>query len=81
MCDVLLHWIIKTNIGDLNISKYLDDVSSMEKVSVGFSKRSNSNLMGETGALGGMVVRIVRPVFRDIVKKPMTFFQERISIL
>ena len=38
---VLKHWIIKTNLGNINFREYLEDNDRMNLVSHGFSKRSN----------------------------------------
>ena len=54
--DVLQSWIIKTNIGEIDVESYLDDVSAMRRVSVGFSKRSNGVLCGAIGAIDGWLV-------------------------
>ena len=53
MYDVLMLWIIKPDIGDLNMIKYLGDKQAMSKVSAGFSKRSNGVLIGAIGAIDG----------------------------
>ena len=36
--DILLKWIINTDIGDMNMTRYLGDKAAMLKVSKGFSK-------------------------------------------
>ena len=46
LTEVLLKWLICTGFGDLYITKYLGDKYAMEKVSIGFVKRSNSVLKG-----------------------------------
>ena len=38
--DILLNLIIKTNIGALDMMKYLEDEQAITKVSAGFSRRS-----------------------------------------
>ena len=76
--EVLLNWVIKTGIGDLNMVKYLGDKEAMARVSAGFSKRSNGVLIGAIGAIDGWLVRIVRPSwFRDRIKNPTTFFSRK----
>ena len=76
--EVLLNWIIKTGIGDLNMVKYLRHKEAMAKVSAGFSKRSNGVLQGAIGAIDGWLVRIVRPNwFRDGIKNPTTCFSRK----
>ena len=76
--EVLLNWIIHTDIGDLNMVKYLGDEEAMAKVSAGFSKRSNGVLQGAIGAIDGWLVRIVRPNwFVDGIKNPSTFFSRK----
>ena len=77
MYEVLLKWIMKTDIGDLNMSKYLGDKQAMSKVSAGFSKRSNGLLIGAIGAIDGWLVRIVRPGWRDRIVNPVTFFSRK----
>ena len=77
MYEVLLKWIMKTDIGDLNMSKYLGDKQAMAKVSAGFSKRSNGLLIGAIGAIDGWLVRIVRPGWRDRIVNPVTFFSRK----
>ena len=78
MYEVLLKWIIPSDIGMMNMTKYLGDDEAMEKVSIGFSQRSNGVLKGAIGALDGWLVRIVRPSWlRDRVKNPTTFFRAK----
>ena len=82
MYDVLLKWIIPSDIGKMNMTKYLGDDDAMKEVSLGFSKRSNGVLKGAIGALDGWLVRIVKPSWlRDRVKNPTTFFQEKDSMI
>ena len=61
MYDVLLKWIIPSDIGMMNMIKYVGDDEAMDKVSNGFSKRSNGVLKGAIGALDCWLVRIVKP--------------------
>ena len=61
MYDVLINWIIKPDIGNLNMVKYLGDKSAMARVSTGFSTRSNGVLIGVISVIDGWLVRIVRP--------------------
>ena len=77
MYDVLLKWIIHTDIRDLNMIRYLSDKSAMSKVSKGFSKRSNGVLIGAIGAIDGWLVRIVRPDWRDLILNPVSFFSRK----
>ena len=37
MIDVLKNWIIATDIGDINIEKYLHNTAAMSQISEGFS--------------------------------------------
>ena len=59
--NVLKNWIIKTNIGKINIESYLNDDKAMKRVAVGFSKRSGGVLKGTIGAIDGWLVKISRP--------------------
>ena len=78
MHEVLKNWIIDTNIGDINITKYLNDDERMNRVSEGFSKRSNGIFKGAIGALDGWLVRINRPSFsRDNIKNVSGFFSRK----
>ena len=61
MYDVLLKWIIPSDIGKMNMTKYLGDDDTMDKVSLGYSKRSNGVLKGAIGALDGWLLRVVKP--------------------
>ena len=76
MFHVLQDWIIKHDIGDINMVKYLGDEKYMGKVSDGFSKISGRIFKGTIGALDGWVVRIVCPSWRDKIYNPMSFFKE-----
>ena len=76
--EVLLKWVIKTGIGDLNMVKYLGDKEAMERVSKGFSIRSGGVLKGAIGAMDGWLVRVVRPSWLiDGVRNPTTFFSRK----
>ena len=75
---VLLDWIVKTDIGDINMVKYLGDKEAMAKVSAGFSKRSLGVLKGAIGAIDGWLVRIVRPSYsRDGLRNIVSVSRER----
>ena len=75
--QVLLHWIIKPNIGNLNMKKYLGDKEAMAKVSKGFAKRSDGVLVGAIGAIDGWLVRIICPGMRDLIMNPVSFFSRK----
>ena len=78
LTDVLMDWIIKTGIGDINMTKFLGDPDAMAKVSAGFSRRSHGVLQGAIGAIDGWLVRIVRPsLTRDGIKNVMNFFSRK----
>ena len=73
--EVLIYWIIKPNIGKINMKKYLGDKEAMNRVSEGFSKRSNGVLKGAIGAIDGWLVKIRRPnYFMDGINNPVPFF-------
>ena len=56
----------------------LDDQESMQKVSDGFSRRSNGVFKGGIGALDGWLVRIIRPCwYRDGFKNITAFFSRK----
>ena len=60
------------------MTKYLGDDMAMERVSMGFSKRSKGVLKGAIRALDVWLVRIVRPGWiRDMIKNPTTFFSRK----
>ena len=61
--DVLEHWIVVPNLGGMDIEKYLSNDQELERVSTGFSKRSNGLLTGAIGAIDGWLVKIQRPNF------------------
>ena len=76
---VSVNWIIGTNIGKMDIVRYMNDEEEMKKVSQGFARRSNGVLRGAIGSINNWLVKIQRPwVNRDNVKDPASFFQERI---
>lgn len=78
MYFVLKNWIIKNNVGRMNIEEYLNDIDAMSRVSVGFSQRFNGILKGAIGAIDGWLVCIVRPSFwRDGIKNPASFFSRK----
>ena len=78
MFFVLKYWIIDTNIGEINMSEYLDDTAAMSRVSDGFSKRSNGVLKGAIGAIDGWLVCIVCPsFFQDSIINTTTFFSRK----
>ena len=72
---VLLHWIIKLNIGKMDIMKYVGDKEAMKRVSDGFSRQSNGGLKGDIGAINGWLVNIQRPTFwYDSLTNPVSFY-------
>ena len=72
---VLHDWIVKVNIGSIDIESYLKDEDAMRHVSNGFSRRSNGILCGAIGAIDGWLVKIQRPhEIRDGIKNPASFF-------
>ena len=76
--DVAENWIIKADIGEINVESYLKDEIKMKKVSDGFSQRSNGILKGAIGAIDGWLVRITKPLKnRDGVRNPSTFFSRK----
>ena len=78
MVHVLMKWIIKPKIGGINMYDYLDDQQAMQKVSDGFSRRSNGVFKGGIGALDGWLVRIIRPCWwRDGFKNITAFFSRK----
>ena len=77
MVDVLMKWIIKPKIGGISMYDYLDDQEAMQKVSDGFSKRSNGVFKGGIGALDGWLVRIIRPGWRRDGYRNITAFFSR----
>ena len=78
MYYVLSYWIISTNIGHIDIYRYLQDEIAMKKVSDGFAKRSNGIFIGTIGAIDGWLVRIIRPSFwRDGIKNITAFYSRK----
>ena len=78
MIYVLSKWILKPKIGTINMYDYLDDQEAMQKVSDGFSRRSNGVFKGGIGALDGWLVRIIRPCWwRDGFKNITAFFSRK----
>ena len=76
--EVLENWIIKPNIGKIDILKYLADEEAMNRVSHGFSKRSNGVLRGAIGAIDGWLVKIKRPNYLlDKVTNPVPFYSRK----
>ena len=63
---VLKEWIIDINLGEMDITSYLTDEKELNRVSVGFSKRSNGVLIGAIGAIDGWFVKIKRPSIKKI---------------
>ena len=61
MNEVLTKWIVSSDIGMMNMPEYLGDYTDVNRVSLGFPKRSRGDLKGDIGALDGWLVRIVRP--------------------
>ena len=76
--EVLNDWIINPNIDELDIIKYLSDKSVMNRVSNGFSQRSNGVLNGAIGALDGWLVKIRRPYqYMDGKTNPVPFYSRK----
>ena len=72
---VLKNWIIRPNIGKIDIESYLDDDAAMKRVAIGFSQRSGGILKGAIGAIDGWLVKITRLwEFRDGIANPASFF-------
>ena len=62
--------------------KYIGDKDAMEKVSRGFTKRSNGVLKGVVGTNDGWIVRIVRPGWiRDGVRNPTIFISRKLFLV
>ena len=75
---VLKNWIIKPNIGKIDIELYLNDDAAMERVAIGFSQRSGGILEGDIGAIDGWFVKISRPwIFRDGIANPASVFSRK----
>ena len=76
--DVLENWIVAPNLGGMDIEKYLSNDDELERVSTGFSKRSNGLLTGAIGAIDGWLVKIQRPNFPlDGCKNIVGFFSRK----
>lgn len=76
--EVLLQWIIKNDMGNINIDAYLFDVGALTKVSNGFARLSNGILKGAIGAIYGWLERIIRPsLWIDLIKNPTSFFSRK----
>ena len=76
--EVLKNWIIDSKIGEINMKDYLNDLSDMEEVSKGFSKRFNGILIGATCALDGWLVRISKPTMhKDSKPNPTSFYPRK----
>ena len=58
---VLLNLIIKPNLGMMDVEAYLSNPEELQRVSKGFSTRSNGVLKGAIGAIDGWLVNIVKP--------------------
>ena len=78
MKEVLMHWIIKPNIGKINMLKYLNNIEAMNRVSCVFSRRSNGVLKGCIGAIDGWLVKIRRPhSWLDGAINPVPFYSRK----
>ena len=76
--QVLRDWIIKPNLGKINMEAYLRDITTMKVVSNGFARRSNGLLQGAIGAIDGWLVRIQRPSSsRDGVTHSTSFYSRK----
>ena len=60
MNHLLLNWIIKPNLGGMDIEAYLSNLEDLERVSKVSSTRSNGKLKGVIGAIDGWIVNIVK---------------------
>ena len=74
---VLLHWIINTGIGKIDMENYLNDLAEMKTVSHGFSKRSNGILIGAIGAIDGCLVHVIRISWYDFVTNLVSYFSRK----
>ena len=63
--DVAKNWIVKADIGKIDVETHLKDEVRMKKVSDGFSQRSNGILTRSIGAIDGWLVHITRPVKKN----------------
>ena len=76
--DVLNNWIVGINLGNIDIESYLNNEEEMNRVSRGFSKRSNGILQGAIGAIDGWLVKIIRPsITLDGIKNIVGFFSRK----
>ena len=81
MHDVLLHWVIKHNIDNTDMSIFLDDIKAVKNVRKGFSKRSNGILKEVVGAIDGQLVRVVQPSWKIYMcKNPVRYFLKKGSM-
>ena len=53
MHEVLLQWVIKHKLGNIDMRTFLDDITATKIVSKGFLKRSNGILKVAIGAIDG----------------------------
>lgn len=75
---VLKNWIVDINLGEMDITSYLTDEKELDRVSKGFSKRSNGVLIGAIGAIDGWLVKIKRPsITKDNIKNIVGFFSRK----
>ena len=78
MREVLMCWIIRPNIGKIDIIKYLENKEAMDCVSNGFAKRSNGVLTGAIGAIDGWLVKIRRSNnYMDGVTDPVPYYSRK----
>ena len=69
---------MKPKISGIDFYEYLNNEAAMNKVSVGFAKRSNGIFKAVMGALDDWQVRITCPSYwKDGVKNITFFFQEK----
>ena len=59
--DVLTEWVLDINLGEMDVRGYLSNKDELDRVSNGFSVRSNGVLKGAIGAIDGWLVKIVKP--------------------
>lgn len=74
---MLLNWVFKINIANLNMHKYLDDKIAMAKVSDEFSCRLNGVLIGAIYTFDGLVVCIICPRWKDSIVNAVSFFPRK----
>ena len=71
-------WIVGNNLGEMSIESYLNDEEELNRVSVGFSQRSNGVLIGAIGAIDGWLVKIKRPTSTlDKIRNVVGFFSRK----